>query len=162
FWKARVTVDERGDAAVEFPLNDSLTSFRVVAVATGGPGTFGTASATIRSSQDLMVLPGIAPLVREGDRIRAEVTLRNTTGRRVVRVQVSPSLFDGADTIREWMRRYRYTCLEQRVSKAVALRDVKGWETLTSELSAHLDGDSLLKYFPTMTWGSEVLTAYVL
>ena len=35
-------------------------------------------------------------------------------------------------------------------------------ETLTSELSAHLDGDGLLKYFPTMTWGSEVLTAYVL
>jgi alpha-2-macroglobulin len=80
-WKARVRLDERGDATVEVPLNDSLTSFRIVAVATGGVGAFGTGMATIRATQDLMVLPGVPPLVREGDRFTAEVTVRNTTAR---------------------------------------------------------------------------------
>ena len=78
-WKARVPLDANGEAALEVPLNDSLTSFRLVAVATGGAALFGTGRASIRSTRDLMVLPGIAPLVREGDRMRPEVTVRNTT-----------------------------------------------------------------------------------
>jgi hypothetical protein len=83
-------------------------------------------------------------------------------GRGGIGVQFRPTLFEGAGAIREWMSRYPYTCLEQRVSKAVALRDQRGWEALVSEIPTHLDGDGLLKYFPAMTWGSEVLTAYVL
>jgi uncharacterized protein YfaS (alpha-2-macroglobulin family) len=35
-WKGRVSLDDRGEASVEIPLNDSLTSFRIVAVATRG------------------------------------------------------------------------------------------------------------------------------
>ena len=35
--------------------------------------------ASIRATQDLMVLSGLPPLVREGDRFRATFTLRNTT-----------------------------------------------------------------------------------
>ena len=42
FWKARVRLDEQGRATVEVPLNDSLTSFRIVAVANGEAGLFGT------------------------------------------------------------------------------------------------------------------------
>src|SRR5262249_4660776 len=60
-WQARVSLDARGEATVRVPLNDSLTSFRLVAVATVGVGRFGSGNATIRSTQDLMVLPGIAP-----------------------------------------------------------------------------------------------------
>ncbi len=80
-WKARVRLDAQGQAAVQVPLNDSLTAFRIVAVATSPGNLFGTGSTTIRSTQDLMILPGIAPLVREGDRLDAEITLRNTTAR---------------------------------------------------------------------------------
>jgi alpha-2-macroglobulin len=262
-WKARVPLDARGEARVEVPLNDSLTSFRIVAVATGGVGRFGTGATTIRSTQDLMILPGIAPLVREGDRFRAEVTLRNATDRPLdvelrgrvdglattldplavrlgpaearavgweltapaapatlryeleagerggpadrIRVsqQVVPlvpvrtyqatlgqwsaplrqpverpadalpdrggvevafraTLVDGLAGVREWMRRYPYTCMEQRVSRAVALRDEQLWREVTAAMPFALDEDGLLKYFPTMPWGSEVLTAYVL
>jgi uncharacterized protein YfaS (alpha-2-macroglobulin family) len=77
-WKGRVALDANGEASVEIPLNDSITGFRIAAVATGGPSLFGTGSASIRSTQDLMILSGLAPLVREGDRFRAEFTLRNT------------------------------------------------------------------------------------
>src|SRR5262249_33759025 len=58
-----------------------LTSFRIEAVATAGLGQFGSGGTSIRSTQDLMVLPGLPPLVREGDRFQASVTVRNTTDR---------------------------------------------------------------------------------
>ena len=80
-WKGRVPLDQDGKAAVEIPLNDSLTSFRVVAVATVGQGRFGTGSTTIRSTQDLMILSGLAPVVRQGDRYRPVFTLRNAAER---------------------------------------------------------------------------------
>ena len=79
FWKGRVKLDEQGLAEAEIPLNDSLTAFRLVAVAEGGSGTFGTGQATIRTTQDFMVLAGLPPLVRERDRFRAIFTVRNTT-----------------------------------------------------------------------------------
>ena len=80
-WNPRVALDARGEATVEVPLNDSLTAFRVVAVADAGVQTFGTGSATLRVTQDLQLLPGLPPLVREGDRFGAMMTLRNTTTR---------------------------------------------------------------------------------
>jgi alpha-2-macroglobulin len=60
------------------------------------------------------------------------------------------------------MQRYPYTCLEQQVSRAVVLRDETLWHHIVSTLPAHMDADGLLKYFPTMSEGSDVLTAYLL
>jgi uncharacterized protein YfaS (alpha-2-macroglobulin family) len=86
-WNPRVVLDAHGDAVVSVPLNDSLTSFRIVAVAdvVQGPqaALFGTGYATIRATQDLQVVSGVPPLVREGDRYRAMFTLRNTTAQAV-------------------------------------------------------------------------------
>lgn len=265
-WRARVPLDARGEAAVDVPLGDALTSVRIVAIATGGTALFGTGALTVRSTQDLMVLPGLPPLVREGDRFAAEVTLRNATerpmevvarghveglaaplaprslrlapgeaqvvawdvtapaavealrytfeageaggasdrvaltqrvlpavpvrplqatlvqwdpaaaplrqaverpadalpGRGGVRVTLRPTLAVGLDGLRDWMRRYPYTCLEQRVSRAVALRDREAWDAVTAEMPAHLDPEGLLAYFPRAQQGSDALTAYVL
>ncbi len=72
-WKARLPLDANGEATVEVPLNDSITRFRIVAVATGGAGLFGTGSTSIQSTQDLMVLSGLPPLVREGDRYQGRI-----------------------------------------------------------------------------------------
>ena len=87
-WNPRLALDANGEATLEVPMNDSLTSFRLVAVAdAGNPGEaksvqrFGTGSATVRVSQDLQLLAGLPPQVRDGDRYTAMVTLRNTTAR---------------------------------------------------------------------------------
>ncbi len=80
-WKARVPLDDDGRATVEIPLNDSLTSFRIVAIASSGAGLFGTGAASVRSTQDLMLLSGLPPLVREGDTFRAITTVRNASQR---------------------------------------------------------------------------------
>src|SRR5678815_4826612 len=80
-WRARVPLDDSGNATVEVPLNDSLTGFRIVAVASSGAQLFGTGESSIRVTQDVMVLSGLPPLVREGDRFRATFTLRNASER---------------------------------------------------------------------------------
>src|SRR5260370_2247480 len=80
-WKASVPLDANGDASVEVPLNDSLTSFRIVAVADSGPDRFGTGVSTIRSTQDLMLLSGVSPIIRNGDSFAAEFTVRNASER---------------------------------------------------------------------------------
>jgi uncharacterized protein YfaS (alpha-2-macroglobulin family) len=260
FWQAGVKLDANGEASVQVPLNDSLTSFRIVAIAHGNADLFGTGQADVRTSQDLMLLAGLPPLVREGDRLRAGFTVRNatqaalqatlaatmagkalpakkvnlaagqaqevawevtvpegvtelawtvaasagaTTDRLGVRQRVQPAVpvrtvqatllqLDrpqamtvqppagalpgrggirasfaarlGGDLpgVREWMAAYPYTCLEQQVSQAVALRDEAAWRRILDRLPTYLDGDGLAKYFPSMEQGSDVLTAYLL
>lgn len=88
-WNPRVLLDARGEAVVEVPLNDALTSFRIAAVADMGTGLFGTGQATIRATQDLQIVSGLPPLVREEDQFRAQLTLRNTTGK-AMKVEVAP------------------------------------------------------------------------
>ena len=78
-WRGAVVLDAKGEAVIDVPLNDSLTGFRLVALASAGPDRFGTGSASVRVSQDLQMLPGLPPLAREGDRYDAIYTLRNTT-----------------------------------------------------------------------------------
>jgi uncharacterized protein YfaS (alpha-2-macroglobulin family) len=74
---------------VTVPLNDALTTFKIVAVADAATGLFGTGSTSIRATQDLQIISGLPPLVREGDQFRAQITLRNTT-KAAMQVEVAP------------------------------------------------------------------------
>jgi alpha-2-macroglobulin len=261
-WKARLRLDSQGRAEIDIPLNDSLTRFRIVAIASGAMDRFGTGAAWIRTTQDLMILSGIAPVVREGDRIRSEFTIRNASqrqldptvsiqvtggsgqlapqrfslapgqsevigwdlqapvgatslryeltaeaaeitdrlaidqrvvpavpvrvfqatiaslekpaevpvqrptgalaGRGGINVHLQPSLVGGLASVADQMRRYPYTCLEQRVSSAVALQDRTMWERLMAQLPNLLDSEGLARYFPTEPQGSDVLTSYLM
>ncbi|HEX5611132.1 MAG TPA: alpha-2-macroglobulin family protein, partial [Burkholderiales bacterium] len=259
-WKARVALDAEGRASVELPMNDSLTSFRLVAVAHAGEAKFGSGSATVRTTQDLMLFSGLPPLVREGDEFTAMFTLRNTTasalpvefawkaleqagkqsialaaneakvltvalrvpvnvsridwevaataagatdrlrtsqrvvpvhpvrvyqatlaqlekplefpverpadavpGRGGVRIEVMKSLAGELTPVYEYFERYRYTCFEQRVSKAIGLGNEDLWRSITASVPNYLDRDGLVKYFPSdRLLGSDALTAYVL
>ncbi|HXN85773.1 MAG TPA: MG2 domain-containing protein, partial [Candidatus Binataceae bacterium] len=260
-WKSTVALDANGEATVEVPLNDSLTSFRIVAVASAESGLFGTGAASIKSTQDLMILSGVSPIIRLGDSFSAEFTVRNASERalevavngnlegfnqpltekmnlapgdgkvvnwpvkvppsasdlkyhldaiasgasdhlqiiqrvlpaipvrtyqatlmrldKVLSIPIAsppgaiagaggiviglrPSLVAGLEGVRQWMREYPYACLEQRTSRAVALRDPKLWSDVAAELPSYIDADGLLKYFPPMQQGSDVLTGYVL
>ncbi len=90
FWKASLPLNARGEATADIPLNDSLTAFRIVAVA-ASENRFGTGSASIRSTQDLQLVSGLPPVVREGDRFQALFTVRNG-GNRGLRVEVRPDM----------------------------------------------------------------------
>src|SRR6185295_16532072 len=92
-WKARVALDAQGHAVVDIPLNDSLTGFRIVAVANAGADKFGDGKATVRTTQDLMLFSGLPPVVREQDEFSAMFTLRNTTAQPVA-VQLAWAMRD--------------------------------------------------------------------
>jgi uncharacterized protein YfaS (alpha-2-macroglobulin family) len=116
------------------------------------------------------VVPAVPVRVYQASLARADGPLRQAVerpadalpGRGGIGVTLRPTLAEGVGALREWMGRYPYTCLEQQVSRAVALRDERLWREIAGALPAHLDRDGLLKFFPTLPEGSEVLTAYVL
>ena len=88
-WEPALKLDANGQAKVTVPLNDALTTFKIVAVADASVGLFGTGSTSIRATQDLQIISGLPPLVREDDQFRAQLTLRNTT-KAAMKVEVSP------------------------------------------------------------------------
>lgn len=79
YWNPSISLDSNGQARVEIPLNDSTTSFRIVAIAMQGAEQFGTGWTSIQSSQDIMILPGLAGVTREGDEFSAGFTVRNAS-----------------------------------------------------------------------------------
>ncbi|MCY3622213.1 MAG: MG2 domain-containing protein [Gammaproteobacteria bacterium] len=78
-WRGRLAVDDNGNAEIDIPLNDLVTSFRIVAIATAGAHLFGTGEATIRTTQDLVLHDALPPVVREGDSFHAAFTVRNAS-----------------------------------------------------------------------------------
>jgi uncharacterized protein YfaS (alpha-2-macroglobulin family) len=94
-WAPRVVLDANGSATIAVPLNDSLSEFALVAVADAGAGLFGSGRASLRTRQDLQLISGLPPLVREKDRFSAQLTLRNATAR-AMQVSVSAKVSGGA------------------------------------------------------------------
>lgn len=88
-WRPNLVLDAKGEARIDVPLNDALTTFQVVAVADSGLGLFGTGQTAIRTAQDLQIISGLPPLVREDDQFRAQFTLRNTSAK-AMQVEVAP------------------------------------------------------------------------
>lgn len=79
YWNPSISLDSNGQAKIEIPLNDSTTSFRIVAIALQGADQFGTGWTSIQSSQDIMILPGLSGVSREGDEFTAGFTIRNAS-----------------------------------------------------------------------------------
>ncbi len=97
-WRGRVALDAQGRARVPVELSESLSAFRLVAVASSGADLFGTGDARVRTSQDLQLFSALPPLVRTGDFYGASFTLRNASDKPMTvtaRVAVSPSIAKG-------------------------------------------------------------------
>lgn len=83
-----------------------------------------------------------------------------------VELALVPRLAEGLPGVRAWFADYPFVCLEQKVSKAVGMRDGKLWQTVLAQLPSYLDDDGLANYFPPQSGsanrGSDTLTAYLL
>lgn len=262
-WKGRVPLDANGHARIPVTLSDSLSAFKLVAIATSGSQLFGTGKVSVRTAQDLSIYSALPPMVRTGDFYGASFTLRNGSDRTMevtATVKVNPSVAVGkpltvtipaggavpvtwnlpapdgvskldwtiearssdgkaidrltasqdvapafpievwaatltrvggqgfpimapagalpgsfvdvklSDTlapplegVRAYMTGYPYNCFEQQLSRAVVLADAGRWSALAGAIPTYLDGDGLLRYFPSERMqGSEALTAYAL
>jgi uncharacterized protein YfaS (alpha-2-macroglobulin family) len=273
-WQGRLKLDEHGRAQVTIPINDAVSSFRVVAVAHAGSQLFGTGYTSFRTHQELTLFAALPPLLREEDQFQASFTVRNSreeplpvtvratitaqpreggqappaaplppqsltlgagesrlihwpvtvppntrqlrwqiqatsphngeaqdslqveqqvipalpvrvvqsTTQRLnqpltipvqkpptaeserggVRLHVQPTLSGALAGVQDYFAHYPYTCLEQRLSKSVALHDAAAWQALANSLPANLDKTGLAKYFPSSEKGSDILTGYLL
>lgn len=94
FWKADVKTDAKGEALVSFKTSDSLTSFKLVAVAQTAKHQFGEGSVSYKVSQPLMLDPVFPRFVREGDEVEMRVAVKQKLASKK-RVQVSIQV-DGA------------------------------------------------------------------
>jgi hypothetical protein len=87
-------------------------------------------------------------------------------GRGGLKMSLQPRLAEGLPGVRDWFANYPFSCLEQKVSKALGLRDVKTWQTVQGQIPGYLDADGLASYFPPRDGeankGSDTLTAYLL
>ncbi|HIM31677.1 MAG TPA: A-macroglobulin complement component [Planctomycetes bacterium] len=80
YWHAGVKTDENGRGAIEFHLNDAVTSFRVSADAFSGNGGLGGQSLQIESVKPFYLEPKLPLEVTQGDRILAPLGIVNATG----------------------------------------------------------------------------------
>jgi len=75
-WQAQVVTDEQGRAAFSFQAPDSLTSYRVTAVAHTATTQIGAGEASVSVSNPLRVEPFLPQFIREGDEllVRCQLT----------------------------------------------------------------------------------------
>ncbi|CAN5405002.1 MG2 domain-containing protein [soil metagenome] len=80
-----------------------------------------------------------------------------------VDVRLSATLAPPLSGVRAYMLAYPFNCFEQQLSRAIALGDAGSWGALAGSIPTYLDGNGLLRYFPSdRLSGSPELTAYVL
>ena len=72
-----VTTDADGHAAVDLPLPDNLTRYRVMVVAAAGTQQFGTGEANVTAELPLMVRPTAPRFLNFGDRAELPVVVQN-------------------------------------------------------------------------------------
>jgi uncharacterized protein YfaS (alpha-2-macroglobulin family) len=77
-WRTDLRTDAQGIARATVPLNDALTQFRIVAIASAGEAQFGQGETTITSTQPLQIFSGLPELLRADDAIVQKLSLRNT------------------------------------------------------------------------------------
>ncbi|RME93200.1 MAG: hypothetical protein D6766_08620, partial [Verrucomicrobia bacterium] len=93
-WIAAIHTDAEGFARATFHAPDSLTRFRVVAVAHTADSRFGLATQGWRVRQPLMITPATPAFARAGDRLLARALVHNQTGQ-ARRIRAVLALGDG-------------------------------------------------------------------
>jgi uncharacterized protein YfaS (alpha-2-macroglobulin family) len=73
YFNPRIISDARGEAKVSFKLPESLTTYRLMAVAVGQAERYGFAQARVTTSKPLMARPALPRFVRAGDSFEAGV-----------------------------------------------------------------------------------------
>jgi alpha-2-macroglobulin len=79
YWNGGLMSDAGGKVRVTFTTPDSLTRFRIVAVATHGPARFGSGGGSFEVQKELMIEPSLPSVVHVGDRLMARAVVFNRT-----------------------------------------------------------------------------------
>ncbi len=76
-----IVTDGKGDASVEIPIADSITTWRMAMLASTEAGALGTGTASLKVFQDFFVDLDLPVTLTQGDRVSLPVAAYNYTGR---------------------------------------------------------------------------------
>ncbi|MCA9818895.1 MAG: hypothetical protein KC652_27560, partial [Cyanobacteria bacterium HKST-UBA01] len=79
YFKPSIYTDVNGHAQIKFKLPDSLTRYRVMAIAVAGDNLFGSSESNITAQMPLMIKPSAPRFLNFGDRCELPVVLQNQT-----------------------------------------------------------------------------------
>ena len=260
YWNPNVIV-KNGEAKVNFKTNDSLTSYRFVAIANSGAIRFGRGDAKFNVTKNVQSFSSLPLAARKGDQLDVAYSVLNSTKEDLelsgelnfngaVQTKITQNIkpgetkffswpvqistnFEKENLVSEfkvsnkagkildlmknslpiksvWLPRtvknvldqataidlpikkinsekadvlqitalsqlstdlpglkkfwidYPFNCLEQLISKYIALNDLKSFELLTRKINLYTDGAGLLKFYPDQREGSVYLTNYLL
>ena len=77
FWLAQAETDDQGELKVRFKLPDSLTAYRIVAIAVDKSGDFGMGKTMVKARRPMQMLSALPRFTVQGDRFSARVTVQN-------------------------------------------------------------------------------------
>jgi hypothetical protein len=77
FFDPQLITDEKGEALAKIPLADSITTWRLTALAAGMDGALGSAASAIRVFQDFFVDLDLPPTLTQGDEVAVPVSVYN-------------------------------------------------------------------------------------
>ena len=80
-WAGSVEVGSDGTAQVPIKLPESLSEFRVLAVASEGANRFGGGITTVKVAQPFAVVPSLPRFLQQGDTAEVGVVVQNRTGK---------------------------------------------------------------------------------
>ncbi len=80
-WLAHLDTDAEGRFTAEWKNPDTLTKYRVIAVAADAKDRFGARVGDYTVNKPVMMVPGVPVFASEGDRLSLPVTVANTTDR---------------------------------------------------------------------------------
>jgi uncharacterized protein YfaS (alpha-2-macroglobulin family) len=79
FWEGQVVTDDQGKAAVDVPLPDNLTTWRMDVRAVSGDILVGEGTNELVSTQPLLLRPALPRFLRVGDEVTLRTLVRNAT-----------------------------------------------------------------------------------
>ncbi len=79
FWRGALLTDARGEVTATFPAPDSLTRYRLIAVAHAGATRFGSGRAEFEVNKPLMLEPSLPRFAHVGDKLVARAVALNKT-----------------------------------------------------------------------------------
>jgi uncharacterized protein YfaS (alpha-2-macroglobulin family) len=134
YFNPSVITDAQGNAQVRFRLPDSLTSYRLMAVAVGEAEHYGFGSTSVAARKRLMARPQLPRFLRAGDRFEASVVVAASEfspGKVAVGVSAEGLSLEGpaAKTVelsRDQTREVRFSFRAERAGEARLLFDVSG------------------------------------
>jgi uncharacterized protein YfaS (alpha-2-macroglobulin family) len=107
YWKTHLETDREGKVSFAFTAPDSLTKYRVIALAQTKAGQFGTGSDWVELSKPVQIEPALPRFLRVGDEVELRVIVRQKIADELpVKVRcTTPLTLAGGDTQVQTVRR---------------------------------------------------------